>query len=491
MILFPPFEPDKSIYTTGTDAIYNVYPRADGWGAVPSLVEVSDALVGEPLGGIYGADTAGNFFTFVGTSTGIFKFTPGTGAWADVSRSGGYDVKPGARWQCIRWGDYLVFTAPSDTGTGQPPQYYNLNSSSAFEDIPNADFEARYVIGSGDFVVFANTGDTISGQTTVRWSGLNDITFHTPGQNLCDVTTMPQGGEIMGLVPFGVDGFLVVQRNAMRPFDRAPGNPYVFVKGAANEARGAVAPYSIVTFGANAYAYWSQDGFHVGLEGSAIGAERVNKWVGDRINPDAVSDITGTLDPFEKIIWWRFDGGSGEKNLIGWSYQLDRWCSVNMDTVLLLPGAMPAETLDSLAAKYADLDSIPFPLGSRVFQGGSPVFGAFTSDWKLGFLAGAPLAARVTTALSPLAGPGARTFVRGVRLIGDVPSDGWTVRPKGQDFHGGAVTLGGASTPHPATGSAPLRFSSRITAFQIDIDEGVLWKLVAAVDLDATQEGRR
>lgn len=479
MIPFPPFEPDASPFNGGSgDNLKNCLPVRDGWGPMASLSEISEALPSECKGAVYVRQADGGYLVIAGTETGLYLLDTTDFSWTDISgTTAPYHVPTNDLWSFTLFGNTLIAHTLGDV-----PQAYDIESGGVFADLGGSPPVAKYSWVAGDFLVFAFLDGAPS---TIRWSGLNDATFWTVSQRGSDVQVLPSGGEIMGGVG-SQNGAIIIQRGSMRYMQFAPSSGYTFTIAPANEKRGSVAPASIVAIGPGQFVYLSEDGFFADVAGRAIGGERVDRWFFKQVDQAYLQDVRGVADPFEKIVWWQFRTPTSQKLLLGYDWQLDRWCYSDQDVSQMVALTTPGTTWDGLDAFYASIDDAIAPFDSRLFAGGSPTFGAFTTDNKLAYFMGVNKAATLETALIELI-PGRRAFVNGGRAQTDAV--GFTARVGTSDFHGGGMTYRPAVSASARSGHIPYRASGRLFSFPLTIPEGTEWTTTSSIEPEFVQEG--
>lgn len=476
-LAFPPFEPDKASYNRdATDATLNALPAADGWKPMPSLVEVSDALPAACVGAIFHKGSDGTVTLFAATSTNLYQYN--AGSWDEVSKStDAYSVPTDQRAAFLVFGDYVFVN-----NLGTTPQKFLVGTDSAFSDNTSMP-QARYMWTAGDFVV---CGYLSGEESSIQWSGINDGTFWTVGERGADKQEIPGGGEIMGGIG-DQRGAVVILRERMVYMQFAPDSGYTFTIAGANDARGAVAPLSISQIGPGDFVYYSEDGFFRGVQGQPLGAERVDAWFQERADLDAIEEMRGIVDPFEKIVWFRFVKTDASAELLGYDWQLDRWCRSDQDLQEAAVLATSAETWSSIGSLYASWAAASaVSWDSRLLKGGRPTFAAFSTDNKLAYFSGTPQAATLETATVEL-NANRRTFVNGGRLIGNV--DTFTARIGATDDHSTAVSFDGAVSPSSRSKHLPFRSSGRLHRARINIAATQDWDTVSAIYLEGNPEG--
>ncbi len=481
MIPFPSFEPDKSPFNyMASEGVLNVLPTADGHKPMPSLVEVSAALPSECLGArfIQGAD--GGITIIAGTVDALYKLDTSTSPWSfiDISKAGGYAVPTGDRWSFALFGNNLIAA-----NLGGVLQSYDITGSGSFADIAGSPV-CRMVWVSGDYLV---CGYLDGLALTIKWSGLNDSSFWTAGKRGSDTQTFPDGGPVQSGFG-GQTGGVVMQRDKMRYMNFAPNSGMTFTFSEANNERGILSQYSVANVGPSQFFYLSKDGFYMGIQGQPIGAIRIDEWFFKEVDSNYLYDVRAVLDPYEKIVWWSYRTINGTKRLLGYNWQVNKWCHSDQDLTEAAALLTPASAWDSLDALYPTIDDIDVPFDSRIFKGGSPAFAAFTTDHKLAYFTGAPLAATLKTAEIELS-KGTRSFVNGARA--EVDTIDFTAKVGQSDYHGGTITNDTAVAPSPRSGKIPFRSSGRLHQFTVNIPAGTAWTSIKGISPDFVAEGEQ
>ena len=464
MIPFGPFEPDRTIFAPqATTSMKNSLPVADGWGPMKSLQTYSNALPAQCLGAVYVRTSSGNFTVIAGTQTGLYRLNTATLNWDDIGGSSKpYSVPSGDKWSFARFGTKLIACNLND-----PPQTYDVDAGGTFADLGGSPPKAKYAWVAGDFLVL---GHLESYPTRVQWSGINESDFWTVGEKGSDFQSIPDGEDVTGGIG-EPNGAIIIQRRAMRFMQFSPASGYTFGFTIANPERGCIAPLSIVQIGPRDFAYLTEDGFFRGVQGQAIGAEKVDRWFLEQIDLDNLATVRGVADPFNKIVWWQYEDASSTAYLLGYDWQLNRWCFADNNVTELAALVTSGTTVEGLDAFNSNLDLLTPSLDSRVWKGGRPTFAGFTTDHRLAFFDGSNQAAEFETADVELHAP-LRAFVNGCRVFTD--ADDYTVQVAGSDFHGGTVTYDTAASPE-STGETSLSNEARLHRFKVSIAAGDVW----------------
>ena len=89
LILFPEYAPDVTpLGQAESQTIFNVIPRGDGYGPVPSLQGYSLALPDICRGCFFARNTDGSITIFAGTATDLYVLDNTTLGWRRVSKNG-------------------------------------------------------------------------------------------------------------------------------------------------------------------------------------------------------------------------------------------------------------------------------------------------------------------------------------------------------------------------------------------------------------------
>jgi hypothetical protein len=495
-----PLEPDKSRYNAGaTSVAINCMPIADGWAPMPGLTVVTEALTTAPRGVVLVRTSTGGYQIYVGEENRLNKLntTIAPYTWEDVSRlvGGAYALPPGDSWSFVHYGSRLVAFELADT-----PQFIDVDSGTDFANLPGSPPTARFGWVAGDFLV---TGYNASFPNRVRWSAFNNSEaweLQVRGASLQDILS---GAEVQGGI--GSDnGAIIFQRNQIASMVKTVDVSAAFdFSVVPNPYRGTIAPYSIAATNAGLIFYLSEDGFYMGIEGQAIGAEKVDRWfLNGEVDLDFLQEVSSAVDPFNKIVWFNYQKIGGSKARLGYNWQLQRWCYADTNVSQIAALATPGLTWDGLDALYATIDDVDEPFDSRLFAGGRPTMAGFDSDFKLGWFTGANSAVTLETADVPLIkgkdGVGQRSFLKSATLIGDCAD--FTITVGTSDYPGGPVTWHGPFSPSAATGKVYFKdtrlpdaggVSALFHRFRLNIPEGAEWTVVTGLEADANAEGTR
>ncbi len=385
-----PFRPDNahlnSAYAT---EIWNVLRAESSYIPFKALQAFTAQVGAVPLGGITIRDDDGLTHIFCGTAGKLWKLDNTTLTWEDVSKAATtYSATIDERWRFKYYKPYVVAVNINDD-----PQYYQIGTSTDFANLPGTPPRMRQI---------AVTGDRMSGvdDDTMYWCDTDDISNWTTGTS--GSQKFPDGGKLMGLTD--ATNPLIFQKAKIRLGTFVPGSLETFSFQTLHDQRGAAAPYSICTRGAVTFFADSGAFFMISSDGqiSPIGFEKVDRTIFGQISGVGLTRIFGEIDPFYSRVYFAIQVESTTDafdRLLCYDWQIGEWTQIRMSLNILFPLASGTigYTLAGLDTISATLAGLPFPLGSKVWQGGAPVMAAFDSNGALGFFQGANAEATIVT----------------------------------------------------------------------------------------------
>lgn len=472
---FALFEPDKSPFGPASPWILNCLPVADGWGSCPKLKEISDALPAECRGAFACQKEDGSWQIFAGTATKLYRLDQTDNTWDDVSRvSGGdYAVPLNHQWVFRKFGPYVICVNGQDA-----MQKFNIESDTNFSAVGGSPPIASGLEVVGDFLVAYNIA---SEPGRLQWSEINDIEGWTVGENLADYNDIPDLNAIQAIVPTAA-GAVVCCELGFMSMNAALSTQWVFTFALVTKARGVASRYAVVPIGPGDFVYYSYDGFY--RNETPIGGERVDRWFSAFSDSSDIINMTGEIDPFRKIVWFRFKTKDSAYYLLGYNYQLDRWClSDNQITAMMKVGS-PVITNDAMDNYFDTIDDIDVPYDSTFWAGGRPSFGGITPAGTLAYQSGANAAATLETAVLEL-GDGNHVFVNKGRAKTDATE--FTARVATAGYDGEPLRERAPVSPSARTRMIPFRANGRSHKFGIDIPADHTWTFFSGLKLNGSQ----
>lgn len=486
-----PFAPDvASLDASVTAVATNTVPRADGWGPFASPVPISLPLPADCLGAIEVKSPAFGFpVYFAGTRTKLYRYNLGSSGWDDVSKPGAtYSIPPGDYWSFAIYGSRLLATT-----LGTAVQVIDVDSGKQFRDLGGSPPRARHVGVVGEFVVLAGLA---ADPNSVDWSDLGNIEFWQPGVgggHTSDLQIFPDGGAVTGFA--GGEFGIVFQERAIRRMVFVPNSAEVFGFEVYEENRGAVAPWSLAKVGPRVF-FLDRDGFHLFQGGGStpIGAERVNRFFLDRVDPNAVASVVAIRDPTGPRVMFAYRSMAASASdptlldeILLYDWLLDRWSFIAMPVRFGLVAATPGVSIDNIPGSLDDPGQKS--LDDPSYAGGAPSLGVITSANRLALLNGPALQATFETAEAMIFRPD-RTFIDGVRL--DTDADDWRVAVGGRENAGQSTPVRYRPETAPTVERlAPCRSSARYHRARVRIPAGTPWSYASAIEPHARREGSR
>lgn len=452
LVPLPPYLPDQSAVTGALTRAENVFPAADGYRPVGSVVALSDALAADFQGGVSVISTGGVSYLFAGTATNLYKFN--AGAWSSLVGS-----LSAGRWHFAQFGDYEIAV------NGSVTQVVNLTAGTV---APLAGAPTGTSIAVvGDFVVIGQAGGDL---LKVQWSATNDHTGWTAGVNLSGFQPMLTGGEVMGLA--GGEYGIILQRQRISRMDLTGDGTDAFNFAEVTPNFGCASKGSVAQAGRSIF-FLSDRGFMALEDGQSIkpiGNEKVDRSFQAAVARDEYERIFAAVDPQNTLVMWCLPGNPGTVWCYNWV--LDRWSTLSLATKGIFPGFTASTTLEALDATYPSIDAMSPSLDDQRFSGGAPRLYVVDGSNAVGTLTGSNLAARIDQGFVPLAG-GSRARLQHLDPIGDMV-DGVTLVVDARARLGDAENLT-TEAELRNSGSVPIRCNGRYIAPSWRIAAGTIW----------------
>jgi hypothetical protein len=341
-IQFKDWLPDQPSILDAVSEANNVIPLAVGYGPFKSAVNYSGAA-SEDLTNVFAAKVDNDVSVFAGGLTKLFKVDSSDLSLDNVSKSGGYTGV--YRWQFVQYGNYALASNGSDK-----IQYYDVNSSSLFADLAASAPIAKYITVIRDFVVGANVGGG-SYPTRVQWSDVGDPTDWTSGAgSQADYQDLPDGGDITGITG-GEFGIVFLEKAIVRM--SYIGSPLFFQFDTISRNIGCIEGGSVAQYGGITY-FLSDDGFYScdGQNVVGIGAEKVDRYFYSNANIGDIDSISAAVDPERNLVIWNYTTVSGNRALLIYNYQTQKWCEADTDVDVLSTLATSGTSLDAIDSAY-------------------------------------------------------------------------------------------------------------------------------------------
>ena len=341
-IQFKDWLPDQPSVLDAVSEANNVIPLAIGYGPFKSAVNYSGAA-SEDLNNCFAAKVDNDVTIFAGGSTKLFKVSSTDLSMEDVSKASGYTGIN--RWKFVQFGNYALASNGSEK-----IQYFDVNSSTDFADLAAAAPVAKYIAVVRDFVVGANIGAGTY-PSRVQWSDINDPTDWTAGAaSQSDYQELPDGGDITGITG-GEFGIVFLEKAIVRM--SYIGSPLFFQFDTISRNIGCIEGGSIAQYGGITY-FLSDDGFYScnGQQVVGIGAEKVDRYFFSNANIGDIDSISAAIDPERNLVIWNYTTVSGNRALLIYNFETQKWCEADTDVDVLSTLATTGTTLDGIDSAY-------------------------------------------------------------------------------------------------------------------------------------------
>ena len=341
-ISFKDWLPDQPSILDAVSEANNVVPLAVGYGPFKSAVNYSGAAT-EDLTNCFAAKVNADVSIFAGGVTKLFKVSATDLSMEDVSKATGYTGIN--RWQFVQFGNYTLASNGSEK-----IQYFDVNASTDFADLAAAAPVAKYITVVRDFVVGANIGAGTY-PSRVQWSDINDPSDWTPGAtSQSDYQELPDGGDITGITG-GESGIVFLEKAIVRM--SYIGSPLFFQFDTISRNVGCIEGGSIAQYGGITY-FLSDDGFYScnGQQITGIGAEKVDRYFFNNANIGNIDSISAAVDPERNLVIWNYITVSGNRALLIYNFETQKWCEADTDVNYLSTLATTGTTLDGIDSAY-------------------------------------------------------------------------------------------------------------------------------------------
>lgn len=465
----------------------NCLPAPGGYAPFPSPVSTGEALSGVCKGAKLLFRSTGTAVVVGGTDDALFHISGGT-----VTETTGYSSVGDSEWTLVQF-NQQVFAI--DGSQNNPLQYLTaLDSDTSWSERTGPSMNFATGARIGDHLVLGNGA---TNPYRLEWSAANDTSDWT-----ASLTTGAGNAELQyeygKIVGFGGDRFPVVfQEYGISRV--TPNTPTIFSIDTIEEARGCIAPGSIVTVGFFTF-FLAHDGFCVtdGNSVQKIGENQIDDWFFDNASDADKFRTHGAVDWENQCVVWAYYPSSQpdfERQVV-YCWDEKRWSTASVAVDRLVETAVGDVSLEDLDTLYpSGLESIPVSLDSNEFVARGRLLAAFTRPSRsavastLHTFNGAPLEATFETAeYQPQ--PGQRVFVRGVYPLVENAGEDTEARVITRNPKGGVENFGTYSAVNNA-GFCPVRADGRYVRVGLRIPEGANWRAMQGCQVDYRVSGAR
>lgn len=282
------------------------------------------SVLGTPLSAEEFSDNAGIKYTFIGTTTKLYRLNPNK-SLNEVSKLG-YTYNAGDnQWYFVQYGQWIIATNFAD-----PPQVLKGLDTSNFVDLGGSPPKAKYVLFNSGHLIFAylNESGTISPKK-LAWSALEDVEDYvvslTTGADYQDISDADS--EITGLT--NVSNMITIFHKNSISVGWFSGSPYTYNFQANKVKKIGAIPGTHISIGTAVF-FWDDKDVYVfdGNTATSIGYG-IRNYVFNSLNRGYLHRITRVHDMRNGLIYWAYpDAGStgGEShNLLCYNYRTKKF----------------------------------------------------------------------------------------------------------------------------------------------------------------------
>lgn len=468
-----------------SDEVENVLPGLNSYNPFPAFQAFSQPLPGKPFGMFAFGEASGSVHTFVGTENKIYALNKENNNWEDVSRLGkAYEANESSRWSFALFGHCVIAVNKNDA-----PQILKIGESNRFCDLKGEPPRAGIVKVWGDFVCFMQLPDF---PNRVHWSGLRDVECWEAGKKNCDYQDFSEGGEVQGSTESADP--IIFTRSAIYYGHFIPGSPVVFSFKKIYAKKGVKSPLSIACRGD--YAFFVDEGGFCQISSNGvineIGLEKVNATIFSKVNSSNLASMQAAIDPINSRVYWLLDDKRQRigTTLLIYDWNLQRWSRSNVRLHGLLSLFMQGDTLEGLDKVSPHLESLPYSLDSKIWQNGSPVLGAISEDYRLGFFNGPPMEATICSA-QYMAPHGRVQTIRRVLPLLDTQECALSIGKRYRFGEMESFIWGEEARPSYNTGFVNARARGRFLKLKLRIPPAERWSRFTGFEVEFKDAGKR
>jgi hypothetical protein len=239
--------------------------------------------------------------------------------------------------------------------------------------------------------------------------------------------------------------------------------------------------------------FLSDSGFYAfdGQQAIPIGNEQIDSTFRDDYASGYHYRVTSAIDPVNKLYIVSYpsvatsEGAPDSMVIFNWAN--GRWTFVEQSAEFIYFGLTGGYTLEQLDS-FGTLDTLPFSLDSRAWQGGVGTLSIFDTGHRIAQLTGPAKAARFITGEAQII-EDSRAFIRALKpLVQGTSASIISTRIGQRDRLIDSVNWGSASDMN-SIGLCPVRSNARFQRIRMDITGG--FDRAMGVDVDVRREGIR
>lgn len=373
----------------------NMIPTLIGMKAMPSGTSANLPALAAPVRScVVATKTDNSRRTFAATQTQIYEAS--AGAWADVSKVGGYAGGTESRTRFAQYGNVTIATNKTD-----PMQ---ASTTGAFADLSVSAPKASIVETVREFVLAFDTNDGTYGDQADRWwcCKQGDHTSWTPSvaDQSATARLLASPGPITAAKRLGDD--IVVYKDKSMYLGRYSGPPYVFDFQLLSSDIGALSQEAVVNTG-TFHLILGYDNFYI-FDGARprVIENKITDWFFSNLSQSYRHLVASLHDRHNSRVYWFYPTSSATRDkFICYNYRADKWGKGSLTVQAAMEYISGGYTIDSLASTWSTIDALPnIPFDSPFWNAGSPSPAYFDSSNLLRTLSGVASTSTLTTGVA-------------------------------------------------------------------------------------------
>lgn len=354
-IEFHKWLPDLAPRTDKLVRVINTYLDKGRYKTLWGVHELTSELDGTPLIMPYTYQPGEDVYTFVGTTTKIYRFNPTTNTVTDISNTGGYSInKSDATWNYTIYGNSLIFVSLDEACQIINP-YSTGNASDLSADAPKAHACSMFK----DHLFLGNVIEGTDTYPRRLWrSGKGDPTDWTQSNSTgCGYYDIPEWGDAITAIRTLGDSLIVYLENAIYVINEL-GPPLWFSHICLAKGVGAIGPNAVAQIDRDTHIFLGRNSIYMlrGGEVRDIGIG-ISRYYTNLIHLYYRHLTTSFYDPETKNVYFIFyttETESLPSRILAYNIESDSFTLMNADFVLLSWLLEPAATIDSLTKLVLD-----------------------------------------------------------------------------------------------------------------------------------------
>ena len=365
--------------------------------ALSQLVYSVGAVSGTPLSGIELFSNDGNYYSFIGTSTKLYRLETNY-TLSDITRASGGDyATSGNRWYFAQWGEQLVATNYNDA-----PQILKTALTSAnFAALGGTPPKAKYCTLMYGHLILAYLNDGTVYPKKLIWSANENIenftqslTTGSDSQTIADATT-----PITALGKLG--NLMIVGHRHSISLGWYSGAPLTFSFAWNKIQNRGIIEGSLIIVDDIAYFFDERDIYM--FDGNVVTpiGDGVKRTFLNYIDIGNYHRTTTAYDPRNGYVMWciisSIDGTIGDKILI-YNPKTKKFTLMTTQQHCIWNIHRLPLNADNMDALFPNADEIPFSFDSNYWTNNSPIVACVNSDGKVATFQGPALESALETA---------------------------------------------------------------------------------------------